>query len=504
MVWMEPFRPERLGQSLLDYHPINSALETGRPVFSDTLSIGPSGKEAVLAVVPIKNRLGVVVGLAGGEIDPTSSAFQGMVPAVRLGETGYIEVVDREGIVLASIRPHRLLKRGDQGELLTHLIRERRPQVRRYSSIREGNRGEEREVLAFAPLLGLSWGVNIRQSEREALAPARHLSRRFLTFGLFFLIISLLLAYGTARSVVKPVRILTSASQRIAEGQLSDPIPFLGEDEIGRLGQSFDAMRLKLQESLETIEEWNRELERRIQERTRELEESQEELRRKEEMRGELLRRVITVQEEERKRISRELHDDTSQALAALVLGLERAVSLRPDEAVEKVKELKSLTEGVLEGVHKLVYDLRPSVLDDLGLKSAIRWYADTRLGSQGVHLHFETSGEERRLFPQVETAVFRVAQEAITNIAKHAEAENVTVHLEFKESSLFLEIEDDGKGFDMEKVTRLADKGMGLGLLGMEERISLLQGTLSIESEPGFGTRITLEVPLAPRESLV
>ena len=160
---------------------------------------------------------------------------------------------------------------------------------------------------------------------------------------------------------------------------------------------------------------------------------------------------------------------------------------------------MKELVVNTLERVHQMIFDLRPSVLDDLGLVAALRWYTETRLEPQGVKVRLDTTGAERRLPSEVETVVFRVAQEAITNIARHAGAENVMIGVEFADASVSVEIEDDGRGFDLAALRRTPHSARGLGLMGMQERVALLGGTFSVWSEPGSGTRIFLEVPLPP-----
>jgi len=231
-----------------------------------------------------------------------------------------------------------------------------------------------------------------------------------------------------------------------------------------------------------------------------------EELQQKEALRSELLRKVIAVQEEERRRIARELHDETSQALTALILSLKTASQAVPaDKAglVDKLHDLESVARGLLENVHRLIFDLRPSVLDDLGLVAAVRWYAENRLGPTGTRVYLETEGTERRLPSQIETAVFRVAQEALTNVARHAEAENAAISLSFEDTMLRVAIEDDGKGFDVAAVERSADSTRGLGLLGMRERVALLNGSLTIDSAPDSGTIVSVQVPVtAEREA--
>ncbi len=223
-----------------------------------------------------------------------------------------------------------------------------------------------------------------------------------------------------------------------------------------------------------------------------------EELQRKERMRGELLLKVIAAQEEERKRIARELHDQTSQALAALSVAVETAAgqAVEGGDVSESLGRMRTLTVDTLEEVHRLIFDLRPTLLDDLGLIAAMRWYAETRLGEVGIKVRLEVAGEERRLAPQIETALYRVVQEAVNNVANHSGAQSATITLVLKPELLTITIVDDGWGFDMAELARSGDQTRGLGLMGMKERVELLGGNFAIYSELGGGTKITVEVP--------
>ncbi len=225
-----------------------------------------------------------------------------------------------------------------------------------------------------------------------------------------------------------------------------------------------------------------------------------QQVRRKEAARSELLKKVIGAQEEERRRIARELHDETSQALTALVVGMETAAltpGMEKGGVQEKLAELRELAVETLEDVHRLIYDLRPSVLDVLGLVAGLSWYADSRLLPEGVRVRVMVTGEEKRLPAEVETALFRIGQEAISNAARHAQAAYVLVSLDFQDSSVTLEVEDDGVGFDVTTVTESAAPRPGWGILGMKERAILLGGTSEIVSEPGSGTRVKVSIPL-------
>jgi signal transduction histidine kinase/PAS domain-containing protein len=224
-----------------------------------------------------------------------------------------------------------------------------------------------------------------------------------------------------------------------------------------------------------------------------------QELQSKEQMREQLLRRIISAQEDERQRVARELHDVTSQALATLGVGLEVIATPQSDarERGVQMEGIKSLLSATSKDVHRLIYDLRPSLLDDLGLSAAIRSYAHNSLDAAGVEVHVEAAGQEKRLPPEVEIALFRIIQEAIANIARHARAESAYISLEFKEKSIAVEIEDDGIGFDHSQGFTSGAGGQGVGLLGMQERAELLGGTLVIDTRPGGGTRVSVEVPV-------
>lgn len=226
-----------------------------------------------------------------------------------------------------------------------------------------------------------------------------------------------------------------------------------------------------------------------------------QEVQHKDEIRGELLREIFAIQEEERRRIARELHDETSQALASLAANLEAAAGMLPyghDEVKTTLRKTEHLAINVLDEIHKLIYELRPTLLDDLGLVAATRWLADNNLGVAGVTVNLKTSGRERRLPPQLETTLFRVIQEATYNIAKHAYAKNADITLHFKKRAIMVHVRDDGEGFDVEEAISSKDRPRGLGLLGMKERVKLTNGTLSIRSHPGGGgTEIDVEIPL-------
>lgn len=226
------------------------------------------------------------------------------------------------------------------------------------------------------------------------------------------------------------------------------------------------------------------------------LKESQQ----RETLRGELFRRVVAAQESERQRIARDLHDETGQALTAIGLGLrglESRLSRSPEKAASTLHELQALTADSLQELQRLMADLRPSHLDDLGLSAALRWYAGKIEERYALKISVEIAGDEQALEDATKITTFRILQEGINNIVRHAEARNARIRLEFTDPGISLKIQDDGCGFDPERVRRLQGASRpSLGLAGMQERAALLGGFVTVESRVGEGTSIEAFIP--------
>lgn len=240
-------------------------------------------------------------------------------------------------------------------------------------------------------------------------------------------------------------------------------------------------------------------LEERVRERTAELAQANQALAAEMAARREMQRRLATAQEDERRRVARELHDQLGQYLAALGLGLKALEdAARSLPAVrDQVHLLRQLTDRIGRDVHDLALELRPTALDDLGLPAALASYLEEWAGRAGVRVEFHSAGLDRdRLPPAVETALYRVVQEALTNVLKHGRARRVSLVLQRTPDGVVATVEDDGRGFDPD--AHPPDAGR-LGLLGMRERVELVGGVLTVESAPGRGTTVIARVPLAP-----
>lgn len=221
-------------------------------------------------------------------------------------------------------------------------------------------------------------------------------------------------------------------------------------------------------------------------------------------VREQLLEKLISAQEEERRRIARQLHDEASQSLAALAINLEGVADTLPPtyrDTRQKLDILKEQAIQTLGGIRNLALELRPSALDDLGLSVAIDWYAKDYLAKRGLDVKIEVIGPKTKLPSYTETMLFRIIQEALTNVVKHAEASQVRVQLQLSDSVAIVEVEDNGKGFDVEAALNREGVRRSLGIHGMVERATLLGGTFTIRSQPGEGTCLRVEVPLGRRD---
>lgn len=248
-------------------------------------------------------------------------------------------------------------------------------------------------------------------------------------------------------------------------------------------------------------------LERRVEERTAEIVVANEMLKteiadrlRAEQERQELLRRLVVAQEDERQRLSRELHDQMGQQLTAIMMGLKAldAASHGRESTIAGLQQLQELTDQLTRGVHSLAWGLRPPALDDLGLETALYNYAEEWAERSRVVVDFHSSGFETGRLPLThETAIYRIAQEALTNVFKHSKADRVSFILERRADHVLAVVEDNGQGFDVGGLQERSTEERNLGLLGIRERASLLGGTLAIESAPGVGTSVFVRIPV-------
>ncbi|MBA3944022.1 MAG: sensor histidine kinase [Herpetosiphonaceae bacterium] len=302
-----------------------------------------------------------------------------------------------------------------------------------------------------------------------------------LTIGFAFLglLLSIAANYFLLRFALRPLIVLQTVAELVAAGDLNVRAASLAEGEpaLARLANTFNTMLDRLAEDTHAIEQSQILTER-------------------------LTQQVISAQEDERRRIARELHDETAQSLATLVIYAD-ALNTGEDEQApsllrQGIERIRNIAEQTLFGVRDIIADLRPSLLDDLGLDAAIRWQVQERLEPAGIRADVQVRGAGRRLSPAIETALYRVVQEVVSNVIKHAGASYVEIDLDLSRREVVTaRLEDNGRGFDAGQLQFPPQPGMGVGLFGMQERINLFEGTLQIDSSPGEGTEIRLSIPI-------
>lgn len=288
--------------------------------------------------------------------------------------------------------------------------------------------------------------------------------------------LALLLGWvGSNLLVLRPVKALVRSSARLASGDLTarTGLPH-GRDELGQLTMAFDTMAQALEQ------------------RERDRQGAKHKLKI-------VSHRLVEVQETERRNIARELHDEIGQSLTVAEMNLQAALQQTPAKAglTHRLEESIKVVERVLEQVQDISLNLRPSMLDDLGLEPALRWYANRQASLAGLRLSFKADQLEQRIDPVIETECFRVGQEALTNVVRHSQASELSVELRKRDGQLYLSVRDNGVGFDVATIRDQAVRGNSLGLLSMEERASLAGGGLEFVSRPGKGTEVRAWFPL-------
>lgn len=490
-----PERMKDISLNVLSIEPVSRILSDGRPVVSNVYTTRAEKKTVIFMLVPLRDRNGVNVGLAGGEIDPTNPLLSSMLHLDAVGKS-HISLIDSSGVIIASSDQPRAFTIYNLKHFIDEMLRIKEETITTCDDCYdlEGKRLTS-HVLASAPLQTASWGIAVAEPVENVFAPVIKLKRIFIGLGIIFVSTTLIFSVAMARSIIHPVNELISAAGRIAGGNLNMPLPVRGSDEIGRLGHSFETMRVKLKEANEKMLQYNLELEERVSERTQEITESRERIQN-------LLERILTVQEDERKRIARELHDTTMQELSAVLMKVEM-FELHPEEITpQKLEDMRSIIVNTLDEVNIITQNLRPFVIDDLGFEAAVRRLLEINLGEKKINYFLNISGlKNYRFNPEVEIRLYRIIQEAVMNIVRHAKAENVILDLDVTKSGISALIEDDGEGFDtdsfMQNTIHYSRDGRGLGLLGMRERAALLKGKFHISSSSVSGTRIVLRVPL-------
>jgi signal transduction histidine kinase len=310
-----------------------------------------------------------------------------------------------------------------------------------------------------------------------------HLQENLLWWLGTILMVVLVVNLVISRFLLVRLEKLAAAIKGFGQGSMPPPIKNPSTDEIGQLGAVFNEMAGL------------------VEVRNQEVQALSENLKHQADQRGELVKRLITAQEDERKRVARELHDELGQALTGLSLtagASQLLIPSQPERARDELSNMQYLIHKTSDQMYDMILSLRPSLLDDMGLASAIHAHAERALKGTGIAFQMDSEGLSRRLPPEVETAVFRTLQEALQNSIRHSAATIIRLTLASEPTFCYAEVKDNGLGFDLASISQDGSNPQGLGLMGMHERMGIVCGSIEILSRPGAGTTVRIRVPLS------
>ncbi len=433
------------------------------PAFSTVLQDKPSQFGAVVIAVPVMQE-GEFAGVLAGEFALDRPEWASDLSLLQTPQGGIPYLIDSNGTVIYHPDVERVGSSVRDDPAIASLIVSGKPT----SLIERSNLEANNLVTSYAPIPGISWAVITEEPEQAVLAPVipfQWTIAALMTVGVTLATVALFLSIGR---VTRPLNSLTSEARRVAAGMPFRPLQVQGPPDLQLLFSMINRMVTRLEEQAGVIRQY--------------------------------AQQVLKSQEEERLRLARDLHDETVQELIGLNQRLDLCVELvreNPKAAENELRSLQALTGRALVGVQRMSHNLRPSILEDVGLAAAL----DVLIGElkqqmPGASVSYEIVGEPRRLPAEIELTAFRIAQEALTNIRRHAaSATRIDLVLVLAEKALKLIVEDNGGGFDLEQKARVREGH--LGLAGMQERARLFNGELETSSEPGEGTIITLSLPI-------
>jgi signal transduction histidine kinase len=432
------------------------------PIFSELIFDPTSRENYILVGAPILIGNGDFQGCLIGAVRTRTATLSKPIMRLKVGNDGYAYLVDGNGKVI--FHP-------DETQIgVDYSSRPFYQQVMadRNSGTLWKSTGGTRLFEADASVAATGWALIVQESWESAAAPAQAYVLGSVYLGLFAILFVVLISWQGMRRISAPIQFLGKQTAHLSHGEPLEVFQKTGIQEIDDLERAFDEMARQ-------ITAYRAGLRRYI---------------------GDLTR----SQENERRRIARELHDETVQNLLAVSRQLELSqLSEKEPVKVERLNELQGVLRDTLKGLRRITQDLRPLMLEDLGLIPALHALVrDLREGDRGVpHTHFEVMGEPFEIPIEHELAIYRVTQEALNNVRKHADATGVHVKLFFRQDKVLLEIEDSGKGFQVpDSLADFAQSGH-FGLMGIQERVGALEGKLSIQSSKDKGTRVCIETPI-------
>ncbi len=416
-----------------------------------------------LVGAPVRDEAGVVYGLLAGPVALSGLGLEALLSQVQVGEHGVVYLADADGRILAHSRSVQARDSLSGHTGLDIALKDREAGV----TLCHAPDGEQM-TLAYAPV-GLSgWRVLIEQPWHEVIGPVLRYSQFMPLVAALALVVSMLTLYYGVRAIARPLQALGQQAERVAWGDFAAvDTPVGGVEEIEDLRRTLDQMARRIQGYQRGMHDY--------------------------------IAAITQGQEEERKRLARELHDDTAQALIALNQQVEMAqkqLDSDPTRAAERLAQARGMLAETLESVRRFSRDLRPIYLEDLGFLPALEMLAREADQDDTLSVRLTVSGPVRRLPPSLELAAYRIVQELLNNVVQHAKASQAWVEVSFEAESLVLSVGDDGRGFVPPDLPDALARQGHFGLMGIQERTFLYGGQMSIRSAPGSGAEVVVQIP--------
>lgn len=456
----EPFRPDLVGQNFSEepYFQNARAFPTST-FFSDIIQEPGSGEDMIVIAVPIINNNGDFAGAIAGRFYLSFQRLGQEIQKLRVGDEGTAYLVDRNGrliwhpnsnLIGTDFSNREAVKRLQQGAQAGAVTTQTQP----------------RTVEGFAVVEVPGWGLVIGEPWAQVVEPAQKaLGPVAVVLGIGLVTVAIVVALGVQR-VTDPIQNLVTQTRQVTAGDYDAQVNLSRIKEIRELGMAFNEMVDQIRRYRAGVRHY--------------------------------VADITQSQEEERKRIARELHDDTVQSLIAIGqrIQLVKETLDNPSEAKARLNEVRTMVTGAIASVRQYSRDLRPLTLEDLGLRAAMQYLVNQLAQSEGIDVNFEVAGETEGLSTDMEVAIYRILQETLNNIKKHAHADEVKVLARFSDKEITLTVSDNGRGFEVpEAMTDFASSG-SFGIMGLEERAQLFGGKVTIRSQPERGTTVHLVIP--------
>lgn len=457
----DPFRPDLHGQDFSHEPYFKDAYTLRTSVFSDIIKEPSSGEDIIVIAVPIEKPDGAFVGVIAGRFYLNFQRLGQEIRKLKVGEEGTAYLVDRTGrliyhpiskLIGTDFSNREAVQRLQQGNLA--------------GAVTSRVNGQPNTVEGYAVVQVTGWGLVIGEPWTQVVEPAQNAIKPVVIVLIAGLIAVAAFVSLGVQAVTDPIQNLLVQTRQVAAGDYDAQVTLSRIREIRELGMAFNEM-------VDQIRKYRAGLRQYVAD-------------------------ITQTQEEERKRIARELHDDTVQSLIAIGQRLELIKGSLDDpiEARTRLSELRTMVTGAIASVRQFSRDLRPLTLEDLGLVAAMQYLVNQLAQSEGIEVHFKVEGSAEGLPTDMEVAIYRILQEALNNVKKHAEANEINVLAQFTDREIFLTVQDNGRGFTMpESLADFASSG-SFGMMGLQERAQLFGGHIVIEAQPYEGTTVRLVLP--------